>query len=469
MTLRIDAGGTEQYCDGISRRSFVQLGVAGLTTLGLGDVLRAKAQSASLAKSNPRGSHSAGTKKSTILIWLDGGPSHLDLYDMKPQAPEEVRGIWKPIRTNVPGIEISELFPKQARLADKFAIVRSLAHRTGDHFAGGHRMLTGKDLGVGGAQQSGKFPSLGSIVSRQQGPNRHGMPAYLAVPYAASIGITPGYHGGNWLGAEYDPFATGGDPNAKNFRVENVSLVGGLTLDRLNDRRSLMQHLDKVPRTLDSLGRFTTLDKFDQDAYEFVSGKQARAAFDMEREDPKTRELYGRNTWGQSALLARRLVEAGATFVTVHLGGWDHHWNLQSGMEHVLPMVDSLLSGLFTDLTERGLFDSTLIMLFGEFSRTPRMNNGGNGGPAGSMGTPGRDHWGDAMFCLMAGGGIRGGQVIGSTDAKGHRPLTRPLVPENIHATAYKLLGIDPTLKLFDRAGRPTPILNDPTPIHELI
>ncbi|HUE12545.1 MAG TPA: DUF1501 domain-containing protein, partial [Planctomycetaceae bacterium] len=212
-----------------------------------------------------------------------------------------------------------------------------------------------------------------------------------------------------------------------------------------------------------------TLDKFDQDAYEFVSGKQARAAFDMEREDPKTRELYGRNTWGQSALLARRLVEAGATFVTVHLGGWDHHWNLQSGMEHVLPMVDSLLSGLFTDLTERGLFDSTLIMLFGEFSRTPRMNNGGNGGPAGSMGTPGRDHWGDAMFCLMAGGGIRGGQVIGSTDAKGHRPLTRPLVPENIHATAYKLLGIDPTLKLFDRAGRPTPILNDPTPIHELI
>jgi hypothetical protein len=461
MTLRIDAGGTQRYCDGISRRSFVQLGVAGLTTLGLGDLLRAKAQSAPV--------HAGRSKKSAILVWLDGGPSHLDLYDMKPQAPAEVRGIWKPIRTNVAGMEISELFPKQARLADKFAIVRSLAHRTGDHFAGGHRMLTGKDLGVGGAKQSGRFPSLGSIVARQRGANRRGMPAYIAVPYAASIGLTPGYFGGNWLGAEYDPFATGGDPNGKNFRVENVALAGGLTIERLNDRRTLMEHLDKIPRTLDAVGRFTTLDKFDEDAYEFVSGKQARAAFDMERESPHTRDAYGRHSWGQSALLARRLVEAGATFVTLHLGGWDHHWNLQSGMETNLPIVDSMLSALLTDLSERGLFDSTLVILCGEFSRTPRMNDGGNGGPPRSMGSPGRDHWGDAMFCFLAGGGIRGGQVVGSTDAKGHRPLTRPVGPENIHATIYKLLGIDPTLKLFDHTGRPTPILNDPTPIAELI
>jgi hypothetical protein len=461
MTFRIDAGGTGKYCDGVTRRSFVQLGVAGLATLGLGDVLRAKAQSAPLG--------AAGSKKAAILIWLDGGPSHLDLYDLKPQAPAEVRGIWKPIRTNVPGMEISELFPKQAKIADKFAIVRSLSHQTGDHFAGGHRMLTGKDLGVGGANTAGRFPSLGSIVARQRGPNRRGMPAYIAVPIAASIGLVPGYFGGNWLGAEYDPFQTGGDPNAKGFRVENVSLAPGLTIDRLDDRRALMQHLDKVPRTLDSVGKFTTLDKFDQDAYEFVSGKQARQAFDMEREDPKVREAYGRHSWGQSALLARRLVEAGATFVTVHLGGWDHHWNLQSGMESNLPVVDSMLSGLFNDLEQRGLFDSTLVILCGEFSRTPRMNDGGNGGPPGSMGTPGRDHWGDAMFCLLAGGGIRGGQVVGSTDAKGHRPLTRPVGPENIHATIYKLLGIDPTLKILDHSGRPTAIVDDPTPISELI
>jgi hypothetical protein len=195
-----------------------------------------------------------------------------------------------------------------------------------------------------------------------------------------------------------------------------------------------MRHLDKVPRTIDAVDRFTTLDKFDQDAYEFVSGKQARAAFDIAREDAKTRDAFGRHTWGQSALLARRL-----------------------------------LSALLNDLTHRGLFESTLVILCGEFSRTPRMNDGGNGGLPRSMGTAGRDHWGDAMFCLLAGGGIRGGQVIGSTDAKGHRPVTRPVGPENIHATIYKLLGVDPRLKLFDHNGRPTPILDDPTPIDELI
>ena len=351
MPFRIDAGGTEQYCDGVSRRSFVQLGVAGLATLGLGDILRAKELSAPWASATNK----TDSKKSVILIWLDGGPSHLDMYDMKPDAAAEVRGIWKPIRTNVPGIEISELFPKQAHVADKFAIVRSLAHHTGDHFGGGHRMLTGKDLGVNGARQSQKFPSIGSIVARQKGPNRHGMPAYVAVPYAASIGLMPGYFGGSWLGAEYDPFATGGDPNAKTFRVENLG-----PHPRPHHRPlERPPHADATPRpgaaALDALDRFATLDKFDADAYEFVSGKQARIAFDISRENDKLRDAYGRNSWGQSTLLARRLVEAGATFATVHLGGWDHHWNLKSGMEHVLPMVDSLLSSLLTDLTQRGL------------------------------------------------------------------------------------------------------------------
>jgi hypothetical protein len=461
MTLRIDAGGTGTYCDGLSRRSFVQLGVAGMASLGLGDVLRAKA-----ASTPPSGS---AAKKSAILIWLDGGPSHLDLYDLKPEAPSEIRGLWRPIRTCVPGMEISELFPRQAKVADKLSIVRSLSHGTGDHFAGGHRMLTGKAMGVSGANTAGRFPSIGSIVAHQRGPNRRGMPPYIAVPYASSIGLNPGYFAGNWLGSEYDPFATGGDPNDANFRVQNVNLVGGLTVDRLNDRRALMQKLDTVPRTLDAVGRFTTLDKFDHEAYEFVSGPAARAAFDMSREDTRTRDLYGRTSWGQSTLLARRLAEAGATFVTVHLGGWDHHWNLQSGMENNLPIVDTLVSALFTDLDQRGLLASTVVILCGEFSRTPRMNDGGNGGPPGSMGTPGRDHWGDAMFCLLGGGGIRGGQVIGSTDAKGYRPLTRALSPENIHATIYKALGIDPTLHLLDHNGRPTPVLEDPTPISELI
>ena len=223
VTLRIDAGGTDRYCDGLSRRSFVQLGVAGMATLGLADVLRAKAQSApNLAPSRStapgrstasghatKPGHAIGTKKSVILIWLDGGPSHLDLYDLKPEAPSEVRGIWRPIRTNVPGFEISELFPKQAKIADKFSIVRSLFHGTGDHFAGGHRMLTSKEMGVSGASQSGRFPSIGSIVAQQRGPNRRGMPAYIAVPIAASIGLVPGYFGGNWLGCNTIRFKRG--------------------------------------------------------------------------------------------------------------------------------------------------------------------------------------------------------------------------------------------------------------------
>jgi Protein of unknown function (DUF1501) len=463
MTLRIDAGGSTRYCDGLTRRSFVQLGVAGMASLGLADLLRAKALSAPVA------SRTAGSKKTVILVWLDGGPSHLDLYDLKPEAAVEVRGIWKPIRTNVPGFEISELFPKQAQIADKFSIVRSLHHGTGDHFAGGHRMLTSKEMGVSGANQSGRFPSIGSIVARERGANRRGMPAYIAVPIAASIGLVPGYFGGNWLGAQYDPFQTGGDPNGANFQVQNLDLVPGLSIGRLEDRRSLMRELDKVPRAVDSIGKFTTLDQFEEDAYEFVSGKEARAAFSIAREDPKTRDRYGRHTWGQSALLARRLVEAGATFVTVHLGGWDHHWNLQSGMENNLPIVDTMMSALFSDLHERGLLETTMVVLCGEFSRTPRMNDGGNGGPPRSMGTPGRDHWGDAMFCLLGGGGIRGGQIVGSTDAKGHRPLTRPVTPQNIHATIYKQLGIDPALKLLDHQGRPTPVLEDPSPISELI
>ncbi len=459
--LRIDAGGTRSYCDGLNRRSFVQLGVAGMASLGLGDVLRAKELSRDVAADKP--------KTSAILLWLDGGPSHLDLYDMKPDAPAEVRGLWNPIPTNVPGFEITELFPKQAKVADKFSIVRSLHHDTGDHFAGGHRMLTSKDMGVSGANNAGKFPSIGSIVAKQRGPNRRGIPAYIAVPYASSIGINPGYFGGNWLGAHLDPFATGSDPNSPNFKVENVNLAGGMTVDRLDDRRKLLTTLDRIPRALDAKGTFDTLDKFDKDAYEFVSGKQAREAFDMSREDDKIRDMYGRHSWGQSVLLSRRLVEAGATFVTVHFGGWDHHWDLKAGMENYLPMVDSAVAALFTDLAQRGLLETTIVILCGEFSRTPRMNDGGNGGPPLSKGTPGRDHWGNAMFCLLGGGGIRGGQIIGSTDRNGQAPQTRAVRPEHIHATIYRALGIDPALHFLDHRGRPTAVLDDPTPIHELL
>jgi hypothetical protein len=457
--FRLDLGSTRRYCDGMSRRSFFQLGVAGMASVGLPGLWRARAASA--------GGSRPGT--SVILLWLDGGPSHMDLYDMKPEAPAEYRGIWKPIRTRVPGFDITELFPRQARVTDKFSVVRSLHHDTGDHFAGGHRMLTAKDLGVSGANTDGKFPSLGAIVSREAGPRRPGMPAYVAVPHASSIGLNPGYFGAHMLGSQHNPFQTGGDPNAPNFTVPNLDLAQGLTVERLGDRRALARHFDGARRLLDGLAETRAMDRFEREAFAFVSGPVARRAFDIDKEDPRLRDEYGRHNWGQSTLLARRLVEAGATFVTVHFGGWDHHWDLEAGMKNYLPVVDRAVAALFRDLDDRGLLETTLVVLCGEFSRTPRMNDGGNGGAPRSMGTPGRDHWGNAMFCLLGGGGVKGGQVVGSTDRLGTQPRTRPLVPANVHATIYHVLGIDPKLQLFDPSGRPVPVLDDPTPITELL
>jgi hypothetical protein len=455
--FRLDLGPSPRYCDGISRRSFLTLGVAGMAHVGLTQLLRAR--------------ESANAKKNTsvILLWLDGGPSHMDLYDMKPDAPAEYRGIWKPIRTRVPGFDITELFPKQAKVTDKFSIVRSLHHDTGDHFAAGHRMLTAKDMGVSGANMPGKFPGIGAIVHREVGPRRRGMPGYVAVPHAASIGLVPGYFGGNFLGAQHNPFQPGGDPNSPNYQVNNLNLATGLTIPRLEDRRSLVQHFDGARRQVDKLADAQAMDRFEQEAFDFVSGAASRRAFDIGKEDPKLRDRYGRHNWGQSTLLARRLVEAGSTFVTVHFGGWDHHWNLKEGMDTSLPIVDSLVAALFEDLEDRGLLETTLVVLCGEFSRTPKMNDGGNGGAPRSMGTPGRDHWGDSMFCLLGGGGVKGGQLVGSTDHLGRRPHTRPLTPSNIHATIYQVLGIDPKLQLLDPSGRPVSVLDDPTPIDELL
>lgn len=456
--LRIHAKSTQPYCDGVSRRSFVQIGVAGMASVGMADMLRATAANQDKKNAN-----------SAILIWLDGGPSHLDLYDLKPEAPAEYRGIWRPIKTNVAGIEISELFPLQAKVADKFSIVRSLQHGTGDHFAGGHRMLTTKEMGVSGANNEGKFPSIGSIVAKQLGPKQRGMPAYASVPSASSIGLSPGYFGGNWLGNQYDPFQTGGDPNNAKFAVQNLNLPSGLTIDRLNDRQSLRSNLDDFARSVEARVETIAIDKFDEDAFQFVTGPQAREAFNLTAENETLRDRYGRHSWGQSTLLARRLVEAGARFVTVQFSGWDHHWNLQSGMENYLPRVDSAVAALLEDLEQRGLLATTLVILCGEFSRTPRMNDGGNGGAPLSQGTPGRDHWGQSMFCLLGGGGVKGGRFIGATDAKGTAPTERPLRPEHIHATIYTCLGIDPNLRLLDQLGRPIQVLDDPTPIHELL
>jgi hypothetical protein len=460
--FRIDSGDSssgQRYCDGLTRRNFVQIGVAGMASVGLPTLLRAKESS----------SQAGMPQKDTavVLLWLDGGPSHLDLYDMKPAAPAEYRGIWSPIKTNVQGIEISELLPHQAKVADKFAILRSLHHDTGDHFTAAHFMLTSRG-GANGGDTTGKSPSIGSIAARVLGSRKAGLPPYVSVPYASSIGIRPGYFAANYLGTTFDPFQTDGDPNGDKFEVQNLNLSGGMTIDRLNERRALCEYFDNLHRTVDATGMADSMDRFERQAFELVAGTAARKAFDIASEDTKTREKYGRHQFGQSCLLARRLVEAGTTFVTVHSGGWDDHWNLKEGYDNKVPPVDQAVAALLTDLSDRGLLAKTLVLLCGEFSRTPRMNDGGNGGAPGSMGTPGRDHWGNATFCLLAGGGVQGGRVVGATNSRGEVPIERPVTVGDLHATIYHVLGVNPATHFLNHAGRPVPAIDSGAVIEEL-
>ncbi|MCH2202243.1 MAG: DUF1501 domain-containing protein [Fuerstiella sp.] len=456
--IRIQAGRTSRYCDGKSRRSFLQVGMAGMGSLSLPALLRAQESS-------------VGPKKDTsvILLWLDGGPSHHDTYDPKPDAPREYAGFWNPISTNVPGINFCELLPLHSKIAEKFSIVRSVHHDNSDHFSGGHWMLTGRGAGVSGSKTPGKYPFFGGVATKVTGARQPGMPANVAVPLAMSIGKRPGYFGGNYLGIEHDPFQTGGDPNNADFAVQNLNLTNGLTVKRLEDRRFLQTHFDQLLRSSENSGTLAAMDRFDSQAFGLVAGSKARAAFDISQEDDAVRERYGRNNWGQSTLLARRLVEAGSTFVTCHFGGWDSHWNHQGTMESYLPKVDMAVHALFTDLDERGLLDQVLVVVMGEFSRTPRINDGGNGGPPLSKGTPGRDHWGNAISVLMGGGGIRGGQVIGSTNRLGEVPQDHPLRPGDIHHTIFKVLGVDPNIAFNDPSGRPIAAIDHGSVIQELI
>ena len=457
--FQIPIGNAGKYCDGVSRRSFLQLGMAGMGSLSLSQILRAKESASAAGK---------GSKETAvILIWLDGGPGHMDMYDMKPEAPSEYRGIWSPIRTNVPGMDVTELYPLQAQCADKFSVVRSLHHNTGDHFAAGHWMLTGRG-GASGGNTPSKSPCFAAMATKMTGPRDPSMPAYASVPYGMSIGLRPGYFGGHFLGVQHNPFETNSDANSKNFKVRNLNFANGLTVKRLEDRKNLMSHFDSYRREVDQSGMMSSMDRLDQKAYDMVTGSKAQQAFDINSEDDKLRDRYGRTSWGQSVLLARRLVEAGTTFVTCHFGGWDHHWNLQSGYERNLPWVDQAVSALFEDLSQRGLYDNVLVMLCGEFGRTPRMNNGGNGGPPLSKGTPGRDHWGNSMFCLLGGGGVKGGQLIGSTNKLGEAPADRPVRPGDIHHTVFRVLGVDPDTYFIDHAGRPQVAIDHGEVIHEL-
>jgi hypothetical protein len=457
--LQIEHGPARKNCQGLSRRTAIKAGFLGLSGLSLADLLKLRADGA--AKSND---------KAVILVWLDGGPSHLESYDPKPEAPSDYRGPFGGIATNVPGIVLSELLPEHAKHADKMCFIRSVHHDNGDHFAGGHWMLTGR-FGSNAASLPQKYPSVGSYVSRVRGPNKPGMPAYVGLPAAQSIYLFPGYQGAAYLGAAYNPFDV--DTETKYLHYTSNVAVGrpkclesfsSVESSRAENRKSLLGGLDQIKRQVDQKGVMDTIDRNQQDALSMILGGQARQAFDLGLEDPRQIEKYGNNPWGRYTLMARRLVEAGVTFVTVDMPHWDDHSNIEKGHGGKFRVVDQAVGALVDDLVQRDILDRVLVIVMGEFGRTPKINNGQPGIPI-----PGRDHWGNAISVLMAGGGLRGGTVVGATNSKGEHPVERPLGPHDVLATVYKVMDIDPTLSFNDFAGRPVPILSEGSPIREIL
>ncbi len=433
-------GGRYGTCDGVSRRNFLRVGVLGLGGLTLPDILRLQANAAT-----PR--HG---KTAVIQIFLGGGPTQLETWDPKPDAPKEFRGEFNAIKTNVPGIALSELFPRQAQCMDKLAIVRSLHHDTSDHGVGAHWVMTGFPSSTP-LQRSNDRPSIGSVVSKLRGSNGAGLPPYIGIPNPPSFGQA------SYLGAGFNPFAIEGDPQ-NGARVRNLEPSGSMTLGRIEDRRYLLSKLDRINRQRDASGMMDGLDHFTAQAYEMVTGPEARKAFDLTKEDPKLRDRYGRTRLGQGALLARRLVEAGVTFVTLSEGNWDHHAQVFQNCRQQLPPLDNAVATLVEDIHERGLADQVLVLVWGEFGRTPKVN-----------GSSGRDHWPNSMSALLAGGGLKMGQVIGATNRKGEVPIERPVRPEHIIRTVYHVLGINPFHEFTNESGRPMPVMNIGEPISELV
>lgn len=435
-------------CDGVRRRNFLQVGFLGLGGMSLADLLRIRAQAADAGRS--------AQKTSVIFVELAGGPPQHETYDPKPEAPAEFRGMYGVARTNVPGVVFSDRMSHQARVMDKLAVVRSMHHDSGSHRTSSHLTQTGYYL-RDRQNNENEMPCAGSIVSKIRGSNAPGIPAYVAVPRVTRFGDAA------WLGHGFNAFATGGNPNDKDFRVRNLSLAGGLEVERVTDRRQLRRSLDQAKEIVDTRGVADSVDDFARQAFDIVAGDRAREAFDLTREQDAMRDRYGRSTTGQSMLLARRLVEAGATFVTIRAGGWDMHWDLDERMTRSGLPFDQGMAALVEDIYERGLDRDVLVVAMGEFGRTPRMNDGRGSG------TPGRDHWGNLMSVALSGGGLKVGQVVGQSSPKGEVPVAAPYRPENVLAMVYRHLGIDPRRTFPDHSGRPRYLLEDRGLIHELI
>jgi hypothetical protein len=437
-------GRTFRNCDRISRRSVLRIGSLALGGVTLPDFFRRRA-SAVTPQTSP-------ADTAVIQLFLGGGPSQIDTFDLKPDAPADIRGEFREIATSVPGIRICEHLPRLAAVMDKFSVVRSVTHDSSSHLPSSHLMQTGY-IDANAISGRNVNPSTGSIVARVRGPISAGLPTYVSVPKPQAF-ANAGY-----LGAACNPFTTDVEPNAEDFEVRDLRIPAGVTPIRLAHRRGLLQDLDNMRRDLDVSGQIAGMDAFYQQAIDLITSTNAIRAFDIEREPVQVRERYGRSSMGQNLLLARRLVESGVSYVScLSGGGWDTHVNNFGEQKNVLlPRLDQALSALISDLHERGLDKRVLVNVMGEFGRTPKINQ-----------DAGRDHWPGAFCVLMSGGGLRMGQMIGATDRHGAYPTSKPYSPGDVLATIYRVLGIDWRHEFHDLAGRPVKILSNGQPIAKL-
>lgn len=446
--IDITFGQPRGRCDGLRRRDFLRLGAVGPLGLSLASMMAAeKAGAASSSASASPGLRRARAR-SVLLVFLGGGLSHHDSFDPKPDALQEVRGKYGTIPTTVPGLRVGELLPRLAHRMQHFALVRSGTHENDHHETASNWVLSGRF-----GSPFGDHPSMGSVVAHETGFGGR-LPPYVSVPRNPSFTWELGKS--SWLGGRFESFSAG-NPNEKEWRVRDLNRPSGVTDDMLARRRALLSAVDRLGGRVRGNDQLDTHDEFGRKAAELVLSPNARDAFSVDREPAALRDAYGRTDFGQSCLLARRLVEAGVRFVTVNYGGWDHHAKIFESLDKKLPELDMGLSALVTDLSNRGLLDETLLLVMGEFGRTPRINK-----------DAGRDHWGRAGSMLFAGAGVRGGQVIGATDKEGAFVTERPVRPADVAWTVFESLGIDPRKILTTPEGRPVEILDQGSAVHEL-
>lgn len=436
-----------QCSSAISRRRLLQAGAVSFGGAALADLLRRQAAAGDAGAGND-----GADKRSVIVVFQAGGPSHLETWDRKPQAPVEYRGEFSGIDTSIPGYQVGEYMPRLAKLCHKLAILRSVYHDQTEHGQGVHAVLTGYRPTKG--DPGNEFPSVGSIISKELGPRASGIP-----PYVATMTALPSSNAA-YLGVEHNPFQTFGYPTSPGFKVRNMVLPDGVDQGRLDRRRSMLARFDDFRRETDASGAVEGMDKFTRRAMELVSSTAIREAFDLNKEPAELRERYGAASFGaQSLLLARRLVEAGARYVTVRVDGqWDSHKDNFTAHRSLIPPWDQALSALIEDLEQRGMLDDTLLLIGGEFGRTPKINK-----------DAGRDHWPMVYTTVLAGGGVKQGVVLGESDALAETPKTRPISHQDVLATIYRQLGIDYRKTYFNEANRPVEILNYGRPIEEIL